>query len=192
MEGGVIMFCQKCGHENTDDCIYCVSCGENLEGQTEEETIKVSTGSSYKKTDTPHMTGDEHIPHQEEAKTPPPANNSSSDSLNYTKVSTNPLASASLVLGIVALFSCCGAWVPFLGYGCIIIFPLLSLLGLILGIIGRMQIAGSGGAQKGNDIALIGIVMNGLWVLLFIIYIILMVFGVVAATTLPMILDNIK
>jgi len=183
------MFCQKCGHENTDDCIFCVSCGENLENQTEEETIKVDFGSSSKKTDKPDFTGVEDIPHQEEVKTPPSSDNYSS---NYTKVSTNPLASASLVLGIVALCSCCGAWVPFLGYGCIIIFPLLSLLGLILGIAGRIQISRSEGRQKGNDIALIGIVMNGLWVLLFIIYIILMVFGVVAATTLPMILDNIK
>lgn len=190
MEGGAIMFCQKCGHENADDCVFCVSCGESIEDQMDESTIKVEFGSSSKKTDKPDFTVNENIPHQEEEKTPPPSYNTYSDPSKT--VSTNPLAAASLVLGIVALCSCCGAWIPFLGYGCIIIFPLVSLLGCILGIIGKMQISGSGGLQKGSEIAWIGIIMNGLWVFLFVIYIILMVFGVVAATTLPMILDKFK
>jgi hypothetical protein len=192
MKGVVNMFCQKCGHENADDCMFCVSCGANIKEQMEEETIKAELLSSSKETENSDFTGNEKIPHQEKENIPPPSDKTYSPSSNYETVSTNSMAAASLVLGVIALCSCCGTWVPLLGYGCFVIFPLVSLLGLILGITGKMQISRSGGSQKGDGIALIGIVMNGLWIFLFIIYIILMVFGVVAATTLPMILDKFK
>mgnify|MGYP000975965543 CR=1 FL=1 len=193
------MFCQKCGHENADDCIFCVSCGENLECQMEEETIKVDSASSYKKIDKSDMTGGEKMSHQEEAKTPPPSDNTFSDSSgnNFSDSSkagqpTNNLASISLVLGVFNIFICCGSFViPLVGPICYIVFPLISLVGLLLGIIGKIQISRSGGTQKGNDVAIIGIVINAIWVVLFIINIILVLCGVVAINLMPLLLDKL-
>ncbi len=57
---------------------------------------------------------------------------------------TNTLAIVSVVLGVL----CC---VPFSGLGAV-----------ITGVMARNQIAASAGSQKGNELALVGIVLGGL------------------------------
>ncbi|MEQ8169739.1 MAG: zinc ribbon domain-containing protein [Candidatus Eremiobacterota bacterium] len=185
------MFCQKCGHENTDDCIFCVSCGENLENQTEEETIKVDFGSSSRKTDKSELTDDENIPPEKEEKTPTPTDNNS-DSSGTENMSTNPFAVISLIIPLITVLSCCGTFIPFLGTLCFIVFLLLSLLGLSFGIAGKIQVSRSEAPQKGSGIALAGIIINSLFLLLFILYIIVAVIFGVGLATLPMMLENIK
>jgi len=61
-------------------------------------------------------------------------------------VVTNPLAIASLVMGIL----CC--------------FP-FAVGALITGVIARNQIASSGGQQKGGELAMVGIILGGLSIL---------------------------
>lgn len=76
---------------------------------------------------------------------------------------TNGMSIASLVTSIVGLLIPCFGFVP-------------GAIGLIFGIIGRKQIAASGGRQSGRGLALAGIIIGaialvvwlGLWLLLFV------------------------
>jgi len=103
---------------------------------------------------------------------------------------TNSMALASMVLAIVSVLSCCGAFIPILGYACIGIQFLTSLLAIILGIIGKKRIAASDGREKGDAFALIGIIIGILFMLLFIVWIVL-VFLCTAASLLPLIAEII-
>ena len=66
------------------------------------------------------------------------------------KGKASSLAVASLVLGILGLFTC-GA---------------TALVGLILGIIAMVKVSNSGGALRGRGIALAGIIVSGVFLLL--------------------------
>ena len=70
--------------------------------------------------------------------------------------STNPLAVASLLLGLVSLF------------------PVFGILAIVFGHIARSQIRKSAGRQKGAGMALAGLILGYLWVG-FILFVILVV-----------------
>jgi hypothetical protein len=72
--------------------------------------------------------------------------------------STNGLAIASLVLGIVGGVACVG-WI----------------VAIVLGAIARNQIRNSGGRQKGAGMALAGIILGCAWAVLFVLYIVVLV-----------------
>ncbi len=94
---------------------------------------------------------------------------------------TNSMALASMVLAIVSVLSCCGSFIPLAGYACIGIQFLTSLLAIILGIIGKKRIAASGGTEKGDAFALIGIIIGILFMLLFVVWIVLFCLGTAAS-----------
>lgn len=77
-------------------------------------------------------------------------------------VKTNGMAIASMVLGIVSvpLMCCCGAG------------TITAILAVILGFISKNKIKASGGAEKGNGMALAGIILGFASVLFLIIYVI--------------------
>ena len=77
--------------------------------------------------------------------------------------STNGLAIASLVSSIVGIF-CCGV---------------LSIVGLVLGVIAKRQIRDSNGTQSGDGMATAGIIIGGIALVLWIIYWIFVAAGVV-------------
>jgi hypothetical protein len=64
---------------------------------------------------------------------------------------TNPLAIASLVLSVVALPTA-------FCYGCGLLF---AVAGIITGLIARKEIKNSGGGQKGDGLALAGLIIGG-------------------------------
>jgi hypothetical protein len=72
------------------------------------------------------------------------------------KAGTNPLAVASLLLGLVSLF------------------PLFGILAVVLGHLARAQIRRSAGRQKGAGLALAGLILGYLW-LAFILFLLLVV-----------------
>ncbi|WP_461666013.1 DUF4190 domain-containing protein [Gordonia sputi] len=77
--------------------------------------------------------------------------------------STNGLAIASLVSSILGIF-CCGV---------------LSILGLVLGVVAKRQIRDSNGTQTGDGTATAGIIIGGIALVLWIIYWIFVAAGVV-------------
>lgn len=77
--------------------------------------------------------------------------------------STNGLAIASLVSSILGIF-CCGV---------------LSILGLVLGVVAKRQIRDSNGTQTGDGMATAGIIIGGIALVLWIIYWIFVAAGVV-------------
>jgi hypothetical protein len=68
--------------------------------------------------------------------------------------STNPLAITSLVTGIL---------------GCVCV---LWIVAIVTGIIARKQIRESGGLQKGEGMALAGIILGGVWGALVVLWVI--------------------
>ena len=66
---------------------------------------------------------------------------------------TNPLAVACLVLGVASF---------------LLLGPIASIPGVILGHIGRKQIRDSNGTQTGNGFAVAGLVLNYLNILIII------------------------
>ncbi|EEF59881.1 DUF4339 domain-containing protein [Pedosphaera parvula] len=95
------------------------------------------------------------------ASSPPPAPGS-------LPAKTNGMAITSLIFGILSLligWACCG--------------PLLSLLGIIFGIIGISQTNKSSGTQTGKGMAITGIVLSILGLIISVI--IIVIFGLVGA-----------
>jgi Domain of unknown function (DUF4190) len=78
---------------------------------------------------------------------------------------TNGLAIASLICSIVFCFG------------------ITPILGIIFGFVARGQIKNSGGAQKGNGLAVAGIIIGCVGLLLWLAYIVFWVIIGVAATT---------
>jgi len=77
---------------------------------------------------------------------------------------TNSWAVVSLVLGIVAFpVTCCGIVFP--PAGCIALLP--AILAIVLGFVARREIKESGGAQTGDGLALVGIILGVVLVVLF-------------------------
>ena len=95
-------------------------------------------------------------------------------------VKTNAMAVASMVLCIIGALSCCGTIIPLMGYGCLAVQFIFSLLAVILGIMGRRQIANSGGTEKGSGFALAGIITGSIFLLLFGFWLLLVFLGVAA------------
>ncbi len=108
---------------------------------------------------------------------------SSSSGSGYSEpAKTNVMAVASMIFSLLNILACCLtvpiSIVPLTGY---IIFPLhgiVALLSLILGIVGKKQISGSNGTQKGDGFALGGIIMGIIGIILFAIWLVLVVLGV--------------
>lgn len=85
---------------------------------------------------------------------PDPEYNYVDDPFPYPTVKTNELAVASFILGIISLALCC---------------VILGPVALILGIIAKNQIKESGGFQKGEGMALVGIILGSIALLIFIV-----------------------
>lgn len=82
--------------------------------------------------------------------------------------SFNPLAIISLVCGLLSVFACC----------CLLFLP-IPLVGLVCGLIGISQINANPQTQKGKELAIIGVVLSGLFLALFAVLMILNVAGVI-------------
>jgi hypothetical protein len=79
---------------------------------------------------------------------------------------TNNWAVISLVLGIVGLLgSCCGG-VVFPPIACVAILP--AILAIVLGFIARREIKDSQGTQTGEGLALVGMILGGVIIALFV------------------------
>jgi hypothetical protein len=78
-------------------------------------------------------------------------------------VSTNGLAVAALILGIIGI--------P----GVFALLNIFSILALIFGLVSRSQIQRSGGAQGGSGMAMAGIVLGTIGIALDVIWIIVAV-----------------
>jgi len=83
--------------------------------------------------------------------------------------SFNPLAIISLVCGLLSVFACC----------CILFLP-IPLVGLVCGLIGISQINANPQTQKGKEMAIVGVVLSGLFLGLFALLMILNVAGVLS------------
>ena len=92
--------------------------------------------------------------------------NSESSPPGVPQPTTNRLAVASLVLGILALVLCVVGFV-------------FAIPGLICGIMGMKRVKSSGGTEKGHGLALTGTVMSGVALVLF------PVIGLLAAIAVP-------
>ena len=80
--------------------------------------------------------------------------------MNNSFPNTNPVSILSLILGLLAIFSCClGAVpIPFTGFVCFPLSFLTALLALIFGFVGLNQISQRGGT--GKPVAWTGIIVG--------------------------------
>ncbi len=99
---------------------------------------------------------------------PPPQYGDQQPGMPGTPPKNSGKAVAALVTGLVGLLTiCCG------------FFVLSSIAALILGFLGRRDIAASGGQLKGDGMALTGIITGIIGIVLLIVSIILVVTGVI-------------
>ena len=80
---------------------------------------------------------------------------------------TNRLALSSTITGVIALVPCCWA------------LPVLAVAAVVMGVLGRRQVAASQGRQRGTGLALTGVVLGVVGVLIAVVYWVLVLTGVV-------------
>lgn len=136
--------CPKCNNTCSDEEIVCQKCGyvftpEGFNYGTLPQGNSNSSSNYNGYNGMPNQGGFNGMPNQERY-----------NNLGYQNPKTNGMAIASLVLGIVGVvFSCCYA---------VGIVP--SIISLILGITSRRNIKRSNGTQKGEGMALAGIILS--------------------------------
>lgn len=102
--------------------------------------------------------------------------------------STDGLGIASIAIGVLALLSCCGSFVPYIGFLFLMAAMGLSVVGVLLGVVGRMQRVQAG---LPGELSVAGIAVNATAILLWVLYwllvvamIVLMFVGVFAVAIL--------
>ena len=177
-----MIFCNQCGQGNQDDAGFCVQCGAPLA----ESAAGTPETAPYSQppAGTPETAG---LPPQPGAAPPPPGAPAppvvTADSIpgipppgyapapQYrTQVPTDPMAIASLVMGIVSWFFC----------------PLVAgVLAIIFGYLGRRNIRESNGALQGEAFCTAGFVLGliNLGIILLVVPILLIVTIIPAATS---------
>ena len=142
------MFCENCRYEMSESATFCPSCGQGQTSAVHRLALIPSVGVSYP------------LPSGAVYGATYPSSVSTS-----TSMTTNGMAVASLVLGIL--------W----------IFGLGSLLALIFGVVGNGQIKKSHGTQSGRGLAIAGVVLGAVGVASSILWIIFVVAVIHQANT---------
>lgn len=78
------------------------------------------------------------------------------------------MAIGAMVTGLIGLLAPC----------CLLLLP-LPIVGIVLGIVARGQIARSGGRLKGNGLALTGIIAGAVGLILWVVVLVLVVSGAI-------------
>lgn len=204
------MICQNCGQTNPEDCLFCVYCGTRIE-EDDDKTIYAKPEVKLKeKTPEPSLEDNKNEPSEpipdvklKEKATPPPPppdnsfsdkkyedNSSSKSSYNPPPIDgkANSFATISFIIGIVCVITCCATGLG--GWLCFAPHALCGLLGIVLGIMGKMQVSKSNGMQTGSGYATAGIVISSLLLLGSLLYLIVLTFTGFAMITLPAIFQD--
>ncbi len=145
--------CPQCNSLNDDLSTVCSSCGSDLN----DANVSNSGTSNQFEMDNGSSSGDQF-------------GMGNSPSMRGVSAKTNGLAIASMVLGIVSVvLSCC----------CGIVAIICGVLGIIMGIIGRNKIKASGGLEKGNGMAMAGIILGAIGASISVVGLILIRSGVI-------------
>lgn len=146
-------YCRYCGNKLNDDDRFCTVCGKSCDGGVETVEAKVNE-SPYVECKTCGARVD-----RGEYSCPvcgaPLSNNTKATYNDYRPMSNekSKMATAGMILGII---------------GAVLISLLLSVLGLIFGIIGLTQVNSGKGANKGQ--ALAGIILGAIGIVLYILF----------------------
>jgi hypothetical protein len=209
------MICQNCGQKNPEDCLFCVYCGTKMEDddktiyakpevKLKEKTIEPSPEANLKENDEP-------VPEVNlKKKVMPPSDKQEQHRSDYNYTSDkqddsgssskssyspppvdgkpNSFATISFAISIVCIITCCMTGLS--GWLCMGPHALCAILGIVLGIMARQQIARSDGKETGNGYALAGIIISSVLLIGSIIYLAVLMFTGVALMTLPAIFQT--
>lgn len=168
------MVCPNCAYDNSPNNRFCVRCGVDLSVAPSPETPSFAMGAGTEPAPPPPNpwgTPPPAAPWSAPGQTPPPppppygsppdagtpnpfAQYPAYPPSGYQTASTNGLAIASFILGLVGWMAC--------GVG--------SVVAVILGFVARSQIRNSHGRQGGDGLALAGIILGFLAIALVVLF----------------------
>lgn len=160
--------CNRCNGENEDNNSVCTHCGASFD---EVEELTSESPETTENLESPEILESQNLMFENPVNqnNPNPSFSqswqNSNESYNNVPVKTNAFAISSLVLGIVSvpLICCC-----YIG-----IIP--GILAVIFGFIAKKQIGSSAGKEKGDGMALAGLILGFCTIGFVILFIILSV-----------------